>query len=358
MPSLYRTSTLLLSLCFLSLILLCAFILTMLSTHLFRRYALKNNVMDIPNARSSHTLPTPRGGGISVVIIYCLALVFLILFSTKNLSDGVDLSSCFGLLLGGGLVAVIGFWDDHQSIPAKWRFLAHLVAAGVIMGLVTLPKEVNLLGWNIVPGILAYPFFILMLIWLLNLYNFMDGIDGLASVEVITVLLGASMILAVNHSWSFIFIQLLLVASVFGFLVFNWPPAKIFMGDACSGFLGFVIGVLALSSSASGSINLWSWLILLGVFVVDATVTLVRRVNRGDTWHEAHRSHAYQILSRKFNSHKKVTLGVLVINILWLFPLAMSASVWPDFGVIFALAALLPLVMGAIKVGAGLPEKH
>ena len=125
------------------------------------------------------------------------------------------------------------------------------------------------------------------------------------------------------------------------------------MGDACSGFLGISIGLFALTASVDAAMNLWSWIILYGVFLVDATYTLCRRVVRGEKFYEAHRSHAYQILSRRFQSHKKVTFGVLVVNICWLFPMAVVTSLYPSYAFLGMIAALTPLLVLAVKVGAG-----
>ena len=140
---------------------------------------------------------------------------------------------------------------------------------------------------------------------------------------------------------------------VAGFLVWNWPPAKVFMGDACSGFLGFTLGLLAIITSLEPVINVWSWLILFGVFVVDATTTLITRVARGEKWYEAHRSHAYQILSRHFHSHRKVSVGVMIINVLWLLPMGFLAAIFPFWGLLICCVALLPLLILAVRVGAG-----
>ena len=126
------------------------------------------------------------------------------------------------------------------------------------------------------------------------------------------------------------------------------------MGDACSGFLGFVLGLLAIITSLESSINLWSWLILMAVFIVDATYTLLRRILRGEVWYEGHRSHAYQILSRRYKSHKRIALGVSFVNIIWLLPLAYLASIYEYWAPLLSLIALLPLLVVVHRVKAGL----
>ena len=182
----------------------------------------------------------------------------------------------------------------------------------------------------------------------------MDGIDGLASIEAITVSASAAVILLLNGSEAAAQILLILSACVAGFLIWNWPPAKIFMGDASSGFLGFTLGLMAVITSNNDAISLWSWLILLAVFVTDTTYTLIRRIVNGDKWYEAHRSHAYQILSRQYRSQKKVTVAVITINIAWLFPLAYLATKYEYWASLISIIAVLPLVISAYNVDAGM----
>jgi Fuc2NAc and GlcNAc transferase len=151
-----------------------------------------------------------------------------------------------------------------------------------------------------------------------------------------------------------------LAAASAGFLVWNWPPAKIFMGDVGSGFLGFVFGLFALSSYQERPSLLWTWLILLSVFVVDSTLTLIRRLVSGERWYEAHCAHAYQHAARRYGLHSKVTLAVAAINAAWLFPLAWLASIRSDRAPLIAVAAVVPLIYTAFRYKAGqnakLPE--
>ena len=184
----------------------------------------------------------------------------------------------------------------------------------------------------------------------------MDGIDGIAGVEAITVLGSGALILFVQGEVAWLTLFSYLAVCIAGFLIWNWSPAKVFMGDACSGFLGFTLGLLAVITSLGNVINVWCWLILFGVFLIDATTTLIRRVVRGQKWYEAHRSHAYQVLSRRYGSHRKVTVGVLAINILWLLPLGYLAAVYPAWGLTICCVALLPLLVIALRVGAGTSE--
>ena len=321
-------------------------------TGLLRRYALARSLVDVPNARSSHSTPTPRGGGVSVVLSFLIALPFFFLV------DAVPTGLLWALLGAGGWVALVSFLDDHGHIPARWRLLAHFIAAGWVLfwlgGLPPLP----VFGFVFDFGWLGHFLAAVYLVWLLNLYNFMDGIDGIAGIEAITVCLGGAVLylLLPEANVGALAPTLLLVAAVAGFLFWNFPKAKIFMGDAGSGFVGMVLGIFSIQVAWVAPELFWGWVILLGAFVVDATTTLVRRVLRDDRFYEAHRSHAYQYASRKFKGHVPVSLAFGLINTCWLFPIAALVVIgWMD-GVIGVLAAYLPLFVLAYRFKAGAKE--
>lgn len=312
-----------------------------------RHVAERLGMIDRPNERSSHTIPTPRGGGLAIVAV---SLSLCLLLWQQGLLPPAFAMAVVG---GGAAVALIGFWDDRRHVPAARRLLVHGGAAlWAIYWLDGLPaidvgrETIVLPAWG---AVLA----VFFLVWLVNLYNFMDGIDGLAGVEAVTVFLGAAAILHAVGTGADLSLLFAFAGAVVGFLRWNWPPAKIFMGDAGSGFLGFVLGICALYWPMHSRMSLWSWVILLGVFLVDATVTLLVRAFRGERLHMAHRSHAYQRLARKFQSHQKVTVGVLVINTCWLFPLALGAAFRPAHGVWLTALALTPLVTLCLWAGAG-----
>jgi Fuc2NAc and GlcNAc transferase len=321
-------------------------------TYWLRRYALHKSLLDIPNGRSSHSVPTPRGGGVAIVVSYLAALVFLFV-------EGALSTPLFLALLGSGLViAALGFLDDHGHVAARWRLLGHFIAAvWALIWLGGLPP-VAMFGSVLDIGWLGHVLAVFYLVWLLNLYNFMDGIDGIASVEAVCVCLSAALIYALSGFYELIWLPLLLVAAVLGFLFWNFPPARIFMGDAGSGFLGIILGVLSLQAAWISSQFLWSWLILLGVFIVDATVTLIRRLVRGDKVYEAHRSHAYQFASRRYGRHLPVTSAVGVINLVWLLPLALCVTQLGLNGVIGVVVAYVPLVVLAFGFRAGELERN
>lgn len=316
-----------------------------------RRYALARSVMDIPNARSSHTVPTPRGGGVAIVVTFLAGLV--VLYAMGQL-DTAFFAACAG---AGALIAAVGFLDDHGHIPARWRLLGHFGAAVWALAWLGGMPPVDLLGWTVSLGWIGHVLGVFYLVWLLNLYNFMDGIDGIASVEAMTVCVGAGVLYGVSSHPSFAVVPWLLAAVVAGFLVWNFPPAKIFMGDAGSGFLGVVLGILSLQAAWQAPQLLWAWVILLGVFIVDATFTLLRRLIRGDKVYEAHRSHGYQYASRALGNHRVVTLSITAINVVWLFPISLCVVLNWIPGVWAVTLAYGPLLLLAIKYHAGELER-
>jgi Fuc2NAc and GlcNAc transferase len=324
---------------------------SMMITGAVRKLAMAHGVVDVPNARSSHTKVTPRAGGISIVVATTIALLVLRL-------TGVLASGLFLALLGGGtVVAVVGFIDDRSSIHPGIRLALHFAAAlwalFCVGGLpaVRIGHQAFELGW--VGDLLA----LLAIVWTLNLFNFMDGIDGIAASEAMFVAGCGSWLSPLNgSSMAVAGVGAVLSAASAGFLIWNWPPATIFMGDVGSGYLGYVIGVLAVAATKNNPVAPWIWLILTGAFFVDATVTLVRRAARGERLHEAHRAHAYQWLARHWGSHRKVTLSVLALNVLWLLPCATLATLRPSWAFALIAAALVPLVGLAVLVGSGRPE--
>lgn len=322
-----------------------AFFASWFGSAAMRRYALARAMLDIPNARSSHCIPTPRGGGVAFVISFLLGLFAFRLFVSPNPQLRLALA------LGGGIVALVGFRDDRDSLSAKTKFCWQLVASAL--------AAICLGGWPEVEGSVSlhwdwldYALAALVLCASVNLYNFMDGIDGLAISQSIFMSLAYGLLVVLSGGKG---LEAFLLAGVcLGFCFLNWPPAKLFMGDAGSGFLGFCFGAIALYSAARRDIDAWPWLIVGGVFIVDSGFTLLRRLLTGQRWYEAHRLHGYQIAARKFDSHLKITIGVQIINVCWLLPLALVALWWPGYGWACLAIAWLPLVAVDLLLGAGL----
>ncbi|MCG9033001.1 MraY family glycosyltransferase [Laribacter hongkongensis] len=316
-------------------------------------------LVQMPNHRSSHDRPTPNGGGLGIVVAGSMAGLGLVLF--------------FGWGVGGvvlGLAAVlagVGLRDDVAHLPARVRFgVQVVVCVGLLIVLGDLPA-LALSGWLEfqVTSWILFGLLLLAGVWWINLFNFMDGIDGIAGMQTVFMML-AGTVMAVwavpevvqSPIWMW---MLCVTAATVGFLLLNWPPAKIFMGDVGSTWLAFVVFALALLSVQAGWLSYAVWLVLAAVFVTDATVTLLTRILRGERWHEAHRSHVYQRLCRRGQSdrkagHRSVTLLVAAINGLWLAPWAWACMQWPAGSVAFVVAAYLPLVLAALWLGAGKPD--
>ena len=331
-------------------ILALAGLIGLLGTWMMRAYALRRDLLDHPNARSSHAAPTPRGGGVAIVAGFCLATTVWALASGSAHAARLWLAIVPPALL----VAGVGLADDHRPLSARFRLLVHFLAAawvvGMLGGLPTIPWPGGDLPMGLAGGALA----VVASVWCLNLYNFMDGIDGIAASEAVFVAAAAAWL---GGAGSPAFIPLLALAGASaGFLAFNWPPARIFMGDTGSGFLGLVLAGLLLAQHAAGTVPIGAGLILLGAFLADATVTLLVRLRRGERVHEAHRSHAYQRAARRFGGHRPVTITVLAIDLFWLLPLAWLATRFPDWSLPLATIAIAPVAVLALGLGAGRPN--
>jgi len=329
------------------LLLLLVFAVSWGLTLVLRRYALAKSLMDIPNERSSHSIPTPRGGGVAIVIAFVVAVP--ILWGIGLLAP----AQMYGLLCSGLIVAVIGFADDHGHIAARWRLLGHFIAAGLALFYLGGLPPISVFGALVDLGWLGNILALIYLVWMLNLYNFMDGIDGLASAEAVCVCLGGALLYWQAPHHELVWTPLILASAVAGFLCWNLPPARIFMGDAGSGFLGIILGVLTLNASWENPKLLWSWVILLGVFMVDATFTLCRRLLQRQKVYQAHRSHAYQHAAQQFRSHKRVTVTVVAINVAWLMPISMLVANGEFSGLLGVLIAYVPLIALAFYFKAG-----
>ncbi len=327
-----------------------AFSLSAFFTGLMRIYARRANLLDVPNRRSSHQIATPRGGGLAVVIVFLGAVASL--YALGKLPAAM-LSAFW---VGGLLIAGVGFIDDHRDLSARTRFSVQLIAATFAVVVLGGGAEIQIGTRLFDLGIFGDMLAIIFLVWFINLYNFMDGIDGLASAEALSIAISALIVSTTDSNEITSSLLAIIAGSALGFLVWNWPPAKIFMGDVGSGFFGFIIAVLAIISSNQGGLSIWCWLILAGVFVVDATITLVTRFIQGEQWYSAHKSHAYQKASRLLSSHRPVTLIVLMINLCWLLPIAWFASDRPESGWWLTLVAWIPLAILSMLLKAGRPD--
>jgi Fuc2NAc and GlcNAc transferase len=334
-------------------LLLLSVIISWLVTYTVLRRAVRWKLVQAPNHRSSHEMPTPNGGGLGIVAAVSLITAWLTWGGANQL---------WPVLVMSLPLAWVGFRDDIREISAKWRFLIQVsVVAGLLLALGALPPlvllaNVSLQGW------LLLGFLFLVGAWWVNLFNFMDGTDGIAGTQAITMLLAAAAIAVwvypeaiTSPIW---LLMLCVAAASLGFLILNWPPAKIFMGDVGSTWLAFIIFALALLTVQAGWLSYAAWAIFAAVFITDTTVTLLTRMLRGERWYEAHRSHAYQRLARRWHGdrkvgHRSIALIVIIINLLWLAPLAWACLVWPQWQFGWLLLAYVPLIGCAVALGAG-----
>lgn len=293
------------------------FFLTILGIELFLRWSRKNQIYDIPNERSSHHTPTPVGGGLIIVFV-SLGLFFLYLLINEKEVPW----TYFG---GAALIALISWLDDLYSIPAAVRFFCHGVAAlFVIFGLGIIDNIYLPVIGNFQIGNFVYVLWFLWIVWLINAYNFMDGIDGIAGIQAISAAFGWAFLGYLQGIEEAAFFGTLLAFSCVGFLIYNWQPAKIFMGDVGSAFLGFTFAVFPLfpagkSNADSGTFLLVS-VLFVWLFVFDSVRTFFVRLFEGEAVWKAHRRHIYQKLVIEGFSHRFVTVlyGVLsfIISIL------------------------------------------
>ncbi|MDX9839760.1 MAG: glycosyltransferase family 4 protein [Azoarcus sp.] len=287
-----------------------------------------------------------------MAIVLCFLGAIPLLYAQFGLSGNDSLA----LAGAGALVALIGFLDDHGHIAARWRLLTHFGASAWALYWLAGAPPLSFGETTIELGPAGFVLGAIFLVWMLNLYNFMDGIDGIASVEAICVCLGGALMYWITGEVDAAIVPLTLAASVCGFLAWNFPPARIFMGDAGSGFIGMALALFSLQAGWHQPTLFWAWLILLGVFVVDATTTLIRRLLRGEKVYEAHRSHAYQFAAREYGCHLPVTARVAAINLGWLLPFATAVTLETIDGFVGLMLAYLPLIALALKFRAGTPE--
>ena len=335
----------------LALIALSSLLLSAMLTGLVRKQAISRGLLDVPNARSSHVLPTPRGGGLAIVLATIAGLAALVWMERVT----ADILIAIGG--GGTAVAVVGYLDDRHRLRAGVRLAVHFGAAlwalAWLGGLPPLQLGTQLVTW----GWGGYALGAVGIVWTLNLFNFMDGIDGIAASEAVFILAAGALVACWSGAPGSVPATCVTIAAACaGFLARNWPPAQIFMGDVGSGFLGYVIAVMAIVAARYDPVTLLVWVILGGIFFADATITLIRRVARGERAHEAHRTHAYQWLSRKWGSHRKVTVAVLLVNMLVLLPAAVLAAATPVWAGVTMLVAFVPLAIVAVLAGAGREE--
>ncbi|HNR91239.1 MAG TPA: glycosyltransferase family 4 protein [Dokdonella sp.] len=335
-----------------------ALFVSALLTHAGIRYGRSRKLIDEPGRRRSHVVPTPRGGGIGIVV----AVLGCAMLPAVLEGFGGERLVAVLITLAILVVAAVGWIDDHRGLGRWVRFFAQWIAGFLVLaGYEQWPAWLDIDGYWLQAGIVLL-FGILGVVWSINLHNFMDGIDGLLAAQAVFVFVAGALLMSAPYPWLADEECILVVAAfaVLGFLPFNFPRARIFMGDVGSGTLGLLVAVAVIWLLQRPDIALGTGLVLCSGFVTDATATLVLRVVRGRRWYSPHREHLYQWLVRSGWSHAQVVTAYMgwntciVVPVVWWMnrdPAAAIDGVGPSARVfvrdwVSDIAAAVPLVAG------------
>jgi UDP-N-acetylmuramyl pentapeptide phosphotransferase/UDP-N-acetylglucosamine-1-phosphate transferase len=272
-----------------------------LLTYIIRRIALRNHIVSIPNERSLHIIPTPVGGGLAIVITWFIGITILFCY-------GIIERNLYYAFLSGVILAIISFIDDLIGLKPYLRLFFHFITAIIAFLFLGGIRQLIIPGLEFNYNFIIYPIAVIGIVWFINLFNFMDGVDGFASLEAVTICL-VIFILSGNV------INLLLIACLSGFLFWNWPKAKIFMGDVGSTQLGFILVISGIYFHNTFQFSILNWIMLSSPFWFDATLTLFRRWRNREKLGEAHKKHAYQRIVQAGFSHLRVNIYLLIINV-------------------------------------------
>ena len=316
-------------------------------------FSKKNLFIDLPTDYSIHTEPKPSAGGVSILISYLFFIFTIVNYAAADYSVFlILLCSLFPLVL-------IGLLDDFFHIRIYLRLLVQLFSAIIIVYYFQIyNKNFEIQIYSEQSIIIIFIISIILSMWLMNLYNFMDGVDGYASTECIFVSFSASFIAYWNNPENLLYIYIAGIgAASLGFLLRNWHPAKIFMGDTGSVSIGCIFSFFIFYSASESVISIYTWLILLSVFISDASYTLAVRIVTKRNITKAHLRHAFHILATSKNSHKYVNRVLIITNLCWILPLALLSNAYIDYHILITVLAYLPLLIFLVKIGAGLEEK-
>jgi Fuc2NAc and GlcNAc transferase len=322
-----------------------SFITTIVAVKIYKSFSINKGIFAKPNFRNLHQIPTPRGGGVVFSLIFLISV--FITFSWNQLH--IDKNLIFILLYGGLIASVFGFIDDVVEIKAKIKlFVQSLLSVFILFNFGWQP----LLNLPWVPAFINLGISWFALVWLMNVFNFMDGSDGIVSFG--TIFFCLSSILSVHIASGDLSLMMVfgfLAMSCAGFLLFNFPPASIFMGDSGSLFLGFFFSALVTFTVINEEISVCTWLIMLAYFLGDTTTTSILRIFLVKQWYGVHRSHAYQNLVRIGESHSKILFLISSYHILWLFPLVIFSVLQPNLAPLGVFLAFIPVVILTFRYG-------
>ena len=299
------------------------FLISFALTYFIKEYAIKKSLIATVNERSSHTVPTPHGGGIAVAITWFGGLIYL------YINNQIETTLFFALIIGA-VIAIVGLVDDIVELSPKIRMIVFALVGATGLYIIGGLDVLTFGLFDISNTFITSVFAMLLILWYINLTNFIDGIDSYLGVNFIFLSVAGLVIFGADYF-------VVLGVSVLGFLYWNWHKAKIFMGDVGSTLLGYTIAIITLYYANIQSQNLWIWITFYGVFWFDATMTLVRRKLNGEKLSQAHKKHAYQRLTQSGWSHSKVTLYALGLNVVIFFLVYFI----PNIAVSFAFSLVL-----------------
>ena len=301
-----------------------------------RQWLLYRRMLDLPDSRRSHDVPTPRGGGLAIVSTLMLAWLC---WPGGTAAWWQSMIAVIGM-------ALVGWFEDRVELAARWRFLAQILVAVWLVAAHGGVASVDIAGATLASLWLWSGLAVIGVVWLINLFNFMDGADGLAAVQGLWVGLVFAGLFALSGSLQPAAFAVAAAGAWGGFLFWNRPPAGIFMGDVGSLALGASVAAMAVVGAAGGTVSIWVSFMVSSVFVVDATATLLSRVRRGERWYTAHRQHAYQRLLDRGWSHGQVMGLYLLVNLFIVLPGVVVAVRWPHFDTVLAAGLAVLLAVG------------
>lgn len=323
-----------------------AFIASMSGILLYRSIAIKFSIIAVKNFRTLHDRDVPKGGGIVFSLVFILFSGFI--WYLRIIPNDLGFVIC----VGGLAATIFGFIDDLFNIPAKFKLLVQISLSCFIifyfghtlllLSTSSPPVDAGYLGMLVGIGVL---------VWLINLYNFMDGADGMAASGTVFICMVISTVLFSTNNYELGLLVAILACVCLGFLVFNWPPASIFMGDSGSVFIGYIFGVLIVYTMMHGQISIWTWITVFAYFGIDTTMTLLLRIILVKKWYGAHRSHAYQNLARVWSNHRKILYCVLCYHLLWILPLTIMSVTYEKHQELICFIAVLPVILWTLKYG-------
>ena len=294
-------------------------------------YLIRASMLDLPNDRSLHSVLVPRGAGLGIAGIVVVIQAW-ILATHRDAAMPADMA----WWLGGASFALLGWWDDYRSRSAMVRLIAQFVIVAVFTSIALVGVEIHGL---VVPAVLVTVVSTVLVVWVVNLFNFMDGADGYAGTQAFLYSVAAVALLLHSGAGQAAVVAAAIAGAALGFLYWNRAPARVFMGDSGSYFLGFQFAALAIVGVRYGQ-SIAPWIVLFALFLVDATFTLLRRLLSGESWWEAHRTHAFQVLILKGWSPNRLAMALAALTVFIYWPLAAWAVVEHDREWIAALLAV------------------